>query len=101
MNVEIEATVTEESVHRTQPATDPCESCGTPLMLVDVMAMIRSLAGLKPGDSRRQWMESRQDSDGFATCTMRLRPHTPERCRRVRAGDPEPWTDPEDDDERY
>ena len=82
------------------PAPERCESCGTPVSVVDAIALMRAFSGLPaPEEARREWMEQRVVSNGPWSSTMQLRPHTPERCRRVRAGDPEPWTDIDEDDD--
>lgn len=94
---EVQLTITYESVHRIGPlpGTEPCECCGQQLLLADVLAMARDLAGLTTGEARPpQWHEVHDD---FPRRIVRMRPHTPDRCRRIRAGDPEPWSDLDDD----
>ena len=80
------------------PSADSCESCGTPLHLVNVIGLVRLFSGRPeaPEPSPPDWMEKRT-TVWPGSGRIDLRPHTPERCRRVRAGDPEPWTDPDDD----
>ena len=69
---------------------EPCELCGTPVQLVDPMLLVRFLAGMpEPPEEHRTFHEVHQRvADGEASVSWR--PHTPYRCRRVRAGDPEP-----------
>jgi len=86
---------------------EPCESCGTPVQLVCVIALVRLFAGLpEPADAPKEWMEHRTVPQAcpnrLARGALQMRPHTPERCRAVRAGQPEPWPDPDtwdDEDE--
>jgi hypothetical protein len=84
-----------------QPAgAEPCECCGTPVQVADVIAMARQLSGLDPADGpdRREFMEARTTAVAGGV-TMQMRPHTRERCNLVRAGQPEPWDDPDDWDD--
>lgn len=94
---EVQLTITYEFLHRVGalPGTEPCESCGQQLLLADLLTMVRELAGLTPREPRPpQWHEVHDD---FPMRALRMRPHTPQRCRRIRAGDPEPWSDLDDD----
>lgn len=45
---------------RDRPAgAEPCESCGTVIQVVDVLGMVRLLAGLDEGEPGGEWMEQR------------------------------------------
>lgn len=87
------------------PPTEPCESCGTPVQLVCVVALVRLFAGLpETAEAPKTWMEYRTVADTCRNRTARgalqMRPHTPARCQLVRLGAPEPWSDPDEwDDE--
>jgi hypothetical protein len=99
-SMDLELTATGPPAEHTRalvPAADRCESCGTYISLVSVVGLARILGGLDEGDSPPAWMEQQVLSGDRVG--MQLRPHTPERCRRVRAGDPEPWTDIDDEDD--
>lgn len=72
--------------------TEPCESCGCPVMLLDMIAAMRQLAdapaapaGLGRGE---RWQEAHLHGE-----RLTLREHTPQRCALVRAGTPEPLGD--------
>lgn len=83
------------------PAADPCENCGTRVLignLADALgAELGPLARAVAGD-RMLERHVAPTADGAAVV---FRAHTPERCRAARAGDPEPLdlTDDEEDDE--
>lgn len=81
--------------HPPATATEPCESCGQPVQLISVLPFIRALLGEAPVPEamrRRtetpQWQEVHHDSRPGSHRVL-YRPHTPELCRRVRAGDPD------------
>jgi hypothetical protein len=79
-------------------AAEPCERCGTDVVLQDPVALVRALADMPPAPRRDRWTEvhARTDPDG---AQIHWREHTPELCARARAGDPVPvdWVMAEDD----
>lgn len=80
------------------PYPEPCEVCGTPLVCVDVADLVRRFTGLP---SRTEhwptWMEHHvvRPAGPADPGALQMRPHTRERCARVRAGDAEPWEPPD------
>lgn len=85
-------------------AEEKCESCGWDLALIDLLAAAKVVAGMDPSEGNAgpgpEWCEIHQLNDGTTT-RLSLQQHTPERCRRRRAGDPEPfeWDDDTDEDD--
>ncbi|GJF04998.1 hypothetical protein [Pseudonocardia sp. D17] len=66
------------------PDSEPCESCGTPVQYVDLLALARLCAGLDVAEQNPRMVdtEATQDADGGVSWT--LRHHTPERCAEFR-----------------
>lgn len=79
---------------RLLPGAEPCEVCGTSLVCVDVADLVRAFAGL-PSSTEKwpTWMEQHmvRPAGPADTGALQMRPHSRERCARVRAGDAEPW----------
>lgn len=89
--------------------TEPCESCATPVLrlnLADEVADMlhggpdNPLARLaKAHHDGQAWQESHLWATGDGRAALTLRAHTVDRCSRARAGDPEPLPGLDEDDD--
>ena len=112
MDVELCVTGTTTRDPHGIPGVEPCERCGTRIMLIDMPLVVRDFVALytgqwareQPGDAACSWYElhgwEAPAPDGVEQRFM-WRAHTPDRCTRARAGAPEPvdFTLDDDDDD--
>jgi hypothetical protein len=90
------------------PRVERCERCGLDVVLVDLLAVVLDIARVTPSRPTMgaNWQEIHRrpcadaEAPGGELEEVHWRPHTPERCTRARAGDPEPvaWPSLGDDD---
>lgn len=88
---------------------EPCERCGWRLVLVDLLAAAKTMAGMDPTEGQPgpgpEWCEVHRRDNPDGSVHLGLQQHTPDRCTRRRNGDPEPYEfddeDPDDDEDYW
>ena len=66
------------------PDSFPCDSCGTWLQMVDLLALARLWAGLDVGEQNPRMCDTETTDTEGGGLSMTLRHHTPERCAELR-----------------